>query len=517
ASAIQSATPFQAVVISYCDPDTQMLTRIVGTGVSQELWTDLQEHTQPWSGVQKLLKPEFSVGSVYYIPKDKAPAIPEELHVVSLQPALENQTEGSWQPEDILLIPIYASSNNPLGLISVDSPSDNRRPDRPTLEALEMFAAQSSILLESYRRAGQLERQVEELSREKNRLEQSAMDAQGNLPMMLHKELEQSIALRGYSQRIERIRASLEIAAVVNRQENEGAVLRTLANELLTRFAMHVALIAERTSAGISLLETIGNFPPGTNPEALFGQRNPLRHMLQQYQPGSPESAMLLAATLDATSEWSNNTLVSALEGRSMIGLSLEMSDQRVGGVLVIGQRALQPFQDEDRRVLAQLSRQVSVGLQNLRLFNETRRRLKEVNLVLDFSRKLGGLTPDKILAALVEGVAQVLPHANAGWVGMWEEKERAIIPQAAVGYASSADILAIRYELPAGAGVSGDHQKVLPLRVFQTGRAERADEINFAAQYQLSADDLLHYRKATGGRLPVSVMCVPLQVGESV
>jgi hypothetical protein len=32
------------------------------------------------------------------------------------------------------------------------------------------------------------------------------------------------------------------------------------------------------------------------------------------------------------------------------------------------------------------------------------------------------------------------------GWVGMWEEKELAIVPQAAAGYASSQDILGIRF-----------------------------------------------------------------------
>ena len=35
--------------------------------------------------------------------------------------------------------------------------------------------------------------------------------------------------------------------------------------------------------------------------------------------------------------------------------------------------------------------------------------------------------------------------------------------------------------------------------------------------QYHLSSDDLLRYRKATSGRLPISAMLVPLRMGESV
>ena len=78
-----------------------------------------------------------------------------------------------------------------------------------------------------------------------------------------------------------------------------------------------------------------------------------------------------------------------------MIGMTLDMGADHLAGVLVIGQRALPAFLDEDRRVFAQLAYQVSVGLKNLQLLNETRRRLQEVNLLLDFSRKLGSLQPD--------------------------------------------------------------------------------------------------------------------------
>ena len=66
-------------------------------------------------------------------------------------------------------------------------------------------------------------------------------------------------------------------------------------------------------------------------------------------------------------------------------------------------------------------------------------------------------------------------------------------------------------------AGEPLDSRVVLPLRIFRTGQPERVGEVNFAEQYHLSSDDLLRYRRATNGRLPISVMLVPLQIGESV
>lgn len=520
ANAIKMATPFQAVVLSVYDPKSAALQRVAETGLPPHVWEELQSRTQPWDAIQHLLQPEFKIGETYYIPHNRKPVIPADVHTVSVLPSMDVQLEDGWHRHDLLLIPLYDSAKNPLGLISVDAPSDNRRPDRPTYEALEVFAVQAGIIIESYQRANRLEIELQELRREATRLKQSAERAQENLPLMLHKELDQAIALSGLNQRIDRIRASLEVAALANRQGSESEMLRTMASEMLTRFAMQVALVAERTPAGIRLIEVIGSLPPGANLEALFGQRNPLRHMIQHYTPQqdkSLESSLVLIANLEGDPDWQDNTLLNVLEACSVVGIPLDMGAGCVAGVLVVGQRALPAFLEEDRRVFAQISRQVSVGLRNLQLLNETRRRLKEVNLLLDFSRKLGSLSPGDIFATLVQSLAQVLPHADCGWVGMWEEKEMSIIPQAAAGYTSAKDILAIRYGLQNRDGEAADAQMALPLRVFRTGQAVRASELNFAAQYGLSADDLLHYRKATGGRLPVSVMLVPLRIGESV
>jgi PAS domain S-box-containing protein len=515
AQAIQAATPFQVVLFSKYDADTQMLKRVVGAGISPEIWEELHVRMQPWRSVQQIMQPEYAIGKAFYIPENKTPSIPEDIHMVSVLPTMESRSEEAWHSRDLLLIPLYDVGQNPLGLISVDVPADNRRPDKPTFDALEVFAAQASIMIESHQRTGRLERQLGELEGERARMDHSVEQAQTNLPIMLHKELEQSIALRGLNQRIGRIRASLEIAAQASRQETESEMLHELGSEMLTRFAMQVALIAEKTASGPRLIEVIGSFPAGTNPEALFGQRNPLRNLLHEKQ--KPADGITLISNLESSTEWQNNTLLNALEANSFIGMALDMGNDRRFGLLVVGQRVLPAFLEEDRRVFTQLAYQVSIALQNLHLLNETRRRLREVDLVLHFSRKLGSLQPGEILTTLVENVAQVLPRVQAGWVGLWDDKQLSIIPQAAVGYASNTDILEIFYSLNTKTGEASDTRVILPLRVFRTGKAERIGEVDFAAQYRLSPDDLLRYRRATSGRLPVSVMLVPLRVSEIV
>ena len=518
ASAIQSATPFETVLISVYDEEIGALRRTAGVGLTTQAWEQLRARTQPWQPIEQLLKDEYKIGNVYYIPENQAPASVEDVYFLDVLPASKNGSQRgpeAWNLKDMLLVPLRDGSEIPLGLISVDCPRDNRRPDQPTFEALELFAAQASMMVESYRRAEVLEGKLAELETEKVRMEFSVQQAQSNLPLLLHKELEQSIALRGLNQRIERVRATIEIAANATRQESVEAILRTLASELVTRFAMQVALVAEKTSSGIRLKDFVGVFPVGTNPEALFGLRNPLRQMLQAERGSGGD--MVLVSSLENQPEWQNITLLNVLEAHSMIGLTLNLGNDEMVGVLAIGQRILPPFLDEDRRVFAHLAHQASVALQNLLLLTETRHRLQEVNLLLDFGRKLGRLEPKEIFASLVESISQVIPNANACWIGMWEEKDLAIIPQAAIGYQSMVDILGIRYWLQTPSGEIMDTRVVLPLRVFRTGRTERVAELNFATQYHLSAEDLQRYRRASGGRLPISVMLIPLRIADNV
>ena len=87
------------------------------------------------------------------------------------------------------------------------------------------------------------------------------------------------MAIDTLNRKMERVRAGLEIAEQSNRQPDVLAVLRSLARELLTRFDMQIALVAEIRHDNIRLLDVLGSSPTNANPEALFGQRNPLRQL----------------------------------------------------------------------------------------------------------------------------------------------------------------------------------------------------------------------------------------------
>ncbi|MGA7604781.1 MAG: GAF domain-containing protein [Anaerolineales bacterium] len=164
-------------------------------------------------------------------------------------------------------------------------------------------------------------------------------------------------------------------------------------------------------------------------------------------------------------------------------------------------------FTEEDRQVYYQISRQTSVVLQNISLLNETRRRLQEVDLLLDFSRRLSGLDPDNIIRALLDSGRRVLPVAHAGVVLMFNGQSNLLMPNAVSGYADNNSMLQISYR----AG------EALPGAVFAGKKPRRVDEIDFPRDYALSSEKLGLYRQATGGRLPVSSLLIPILAGDQM
>ena len=105
------------------------------------------------------------------------------------------------------------------------------------------------------------------------------------------------------------------------------------------------------------------------------------------------------------------------------------------------------------------------------------------------------------IVKSLLDSSRRVLPHAHAGAVLIWNPKNETLNPRAVSGYADNQSMLKINYR-------SGE---ALPGHVFVNKLARRVDEINFVRDYNLTAENLALYRQATGGRLPVSSLLVPI------
>jgi PAS domain S-box-containing protein len=505
AYAIQSSTPFEIVLISIYEKSEDCLKRLTGAGIPLYTLGQLKAQPQPWKAVEKLLQDKFQLGNSYFIPYEKLPESPADLHTLTLLPAdSSRRAENQWHPEDLLFVPLFDASGEPLGLISVDAPRDNLRPDRPTIETLEIFATQTALVIENYQKLKGLKSRLEQIQAELALARESTANAQSHLPVLLHKDLEQTLTIQNLSQRSRRLNAGLDIATLVGRQASRSDVLLTLGHETLARMDFDAVLIAEEVSGDLRLNHILGVIPPEVNPKALLGQRNPLRHSL------SSGELLLVSNLFEEGTGWQNTPLINALEAESFIcvpigKISIEPAqpDNQVApaAMLATSRTPQAPFTEDDEQLYSLLVRQVAIALQNLTLLDETTRRLNEVNLLLDFSRQLGSLDPESILQTLVESALNVIPSAEAAMVALWDDGQSLLVPKAASGYADEAGLLKVLYHSGEG----------LPGQVFEQGQALRLDAVEFARHYNLSPDNLMRYRNATGGRLPVSSLAVPI------
>jgi PAS domain S-box-containing protein len=409
-------------------------------------------------------------------------------------PAVE---EAQWEAGDTLLSPLMNAAGEPLGLISVDAPRDGRQPDDLAVETLEIFSNEAALLIESSQKLGQLQRDFKQVQAQVARAEETSAAAESHLSTMLHKDLEQTIAIQRLSERARRIRIGLDIAEIANQQPDRSSVLTSLGHQMLTQMHLDTALIAEQTASGPRLLHSLGAVPDAGRPEALLGQRNPLQHTLQSGE-------MLLVANIDETPDWQNTPLLASLNAKSFIALPIASNGAVEAAVLAVSNTASAPFTDEDRQIYELIGNQAAIALQNLELLTETQRRLREVNLLLEFSQQLGSLDPTEILRTLVQSSLRVMTNAHAGFVALWSEQQNKLVVAAAGGYTENSLITEIAY-------AKGE---ALPGQVFASGAALRVAEVDFARQYNLSPEQLLKYREATGGRVPVSSMLIPIQAG---
>lgn len=497
AQGIREATPFQTVLVSLASPANGLLRRIAAAGLAQETFNTLQAHQQAWTSVSQMLRPEFALGNLYFIPFDQTPVAPADVQMVTVMKSAGN-APNAWHPDDMLLMPLYGHDGAPLGLISLDNPRDGMRPDRVTLEALEGFALQASLVVRSGLQIEQLRENIVHLTQEVERQRSLVGFSQRSLPMMLHKDLEQTISISHLNQRGRHIRAGLQLTEAISRQVDSSTALLTLGQQMLASFDMTVALVARETSDGPRVVHILGSLPRGANPDAMFGQRNPLRSCLQSGET-------ILSANVEEDENWHDTPFLTAIKAKSFIAVPVTINNHTVAAALAVDSEPMPALSGDDRQVYFQISRQVSIILQNINLLSETRQRLEEVNLLLDFSRRLSNLDPNSIFQTLLESALKVVSAAHAGFVLQWNEQEEALQPRAAMNYLDDELILSIAYR-------SGE---ALPGRVYEEGRPRRVEEINFAADYNLPAEQLIKYRKAVGERVPLSSLLVPIQTAE--
>lgn len=478
AKGLRAATSSPAVLIGVCQHN-QRVTWISCDGIADEPWQGIFANDLEWVYIEKYLRAEYLLGTAYSISLADLDELPDWMSVLVGERS-EKASLGA-----VILLPLLKSTDEPLGIIAMANPREQDHPDRATLEILSDFTRQTTNLIDNHLWTDQLQIQVQNLEEQ---LEHSKHD---DVQEVDQEQIEQSQ---------ERVNAILEIFEIISRQPDRSAVLKSLAREFMTRLGLDLSIVVEMREGGPHLLDAFGDTSRKSNLDALLGQRNPLSVSLS-------ERRHIFVPDVDASEEWTHSPLIQALKGKGFISIPITAQAGAPAAVLGVSSSVLADFLPGDEKLFDLLTTQTATALNNLTLLEETGQRLKEVYLLLDFSRQMGGLEPERVLGLLVESALEVVLPAQASMIAVSQSETGKVVPQKAMGYSDNEALLNVAFH----------PTKSILGQVLESKQPTRIGEVDFAQQYNLEKDGLISYREATDGVLPVSSLILPVKSGKGV
>lgn len=143
------ATGWQRVVITLRD-DAFHPTHLITTGISPAERAQLEKNLIPpqdWLALfQNADMQKYRQGLCYFVPAES------HWSQKYLQAGSQQNADSTlWQAKDVLCVPLYGRQQKLIGLVGLDNPVNGRRPDKRTLQTIELYAQFAASLIENSR------------------------------------------------------------------------------------------------------------------------------------------------------------------------------------------------------------------------------------------------------------------------------------------------------------------------------------------------------------------------------
>jgi len=335
---IQESVGFDRVLISVVDDDPPVQRRVAAAGIPLPSFREMKETSQPWSLVERVMDEEFRVSQSYYVPAERRPAWFDQLDTYAGKDGRDIAREpGRWHPNDVLIVPLMGPGEDVKGLISVDDPRDGMVPDYSTIETVEVFAAQAALAIENSQMIEMLQRRAEVLS--------------------LFNEISQSAT------------AKLEL------------------NEVLMDVVETAPRLLPCDHSSIFLLDTdSGRYVPRAVHGSSFEEISSLVFSPGEGLVGGVAETGLPVTIDEADQDPRHFRLASKVDMATAALTPLTASGQVVG-VLCLGRRDPDDFSAAEVAMLSALADQVSVAVDNARLFEDAQQRAVQLEVASEVAR----------------------------------------------------------------------------------------------------------------------------------
>lgn len=158
AYSVQQSVGFDTVLMTLLDRRTNQVHRVAHAGLPLGYFEETKDRQISLDKLHTVFgQHDYRNGDCYFFPIEQSTDwfIPE-LSALSVayddSRSVEPTGKTDWHDGDMLIIRIAGSMNSELlGTISLDRPYNNKRPDRQTLEVLEIFAHQAASMIENTR------------------------------------------------------------------------------------------------------------------------------------------------------------------------------------------------------------------------------------------------------------------------------------------------------------------------------------------------------------------------------
>jgi diguanylate cyclase (GGDEF)-like protein/putative nucleotidyltransferase with HDIG domain len=157
ARTMQACLGFGTVVVNLHRPawDDFETVVVVGSDDAREVLLGQTSSVDDWA---LLLDPRFERRGAYHV-KDGEYDWSQDPLTTWVPEGTTSSDPDAWSPEDALFVPLRSAAGEILGILSVDEPSDGRRPDDEKLDLVVGVAQHAALALEHAQDAAAAERQ----------------------------------------------------------------------------------------------------------------------------------------------------------------------------------------------------------------------------------------------------------------------------------------------------------------------------------------------------------------------
>ncbi|TVR20514.1 MAG: GAF domain-containing protein [Anaerolineaceae bacterium] len=156
AYSVQQSVGFDSIVMLLLDEEAGILRRVAQAGMPIDQFEESRGSSISEAKLEELLRADFRISESYFFPVQRL----REWYVEGIE-ALSTHYDGnrtldmsdadSWHDGDLFIVQMVGPSGGLVGLMCLDRPYNNRRPDRGTVEVLEIFANQAASTIENTR------------------------------------------------------------------------------------------------------------------------------------------------------------------------------------------------------------------------------------------------------------------------------------------------------------------------------------------------------------------------------